>query len=371
MNPIDYKTELTNIINSVNLNDDFSYIPKESLSHLDNIGRQIENQKGVFTVLVTLFFYKIYHPDQDIRFHQDNMENGFSGRSFDTRFITPILKEYGFPSMSESGWLTRSLEQPYPYTLNYNGKIKNKEVKKSFLQIIDDIQEHKKCSPKDCVKRFIYWCKKYKEDNKIIIHPLENPETLTVDSILRILKQFFETNYKTSGGSKLPVISLYTLFQIITQECKRYDSKELRELGFHTTCDNTSKSSGDIEIIKEDGNIFESIEIKFGIEIDLHILNIVIDKIIKYNPTRYYILSTESVPKDQLTEICRKIDNLRNDHGCHIIIDGIYPTLNYYLRLVSSLELFLNKFTENLIKDTEIKNVHRKNWEMIINSFQK
>ncbi len=51
------------------------------------------------------------------------MAGGFSGRTVDTQFITPVLKKIDLPSMAESGWLTRSLEQPYPYTLDYKGKI--------------------------------------------------------------------------------------------------------------------------------------------------------------------------------------------------------------------------------------------------------
>ena len=46
-------------------------------------------------------------------------------------------------AMAESGWLTRSLEQPYPYTLDYEGKIRNKTVKDAFLQILNDIEENK------------------------------------------------------------------------------------------------------------------------------------------------------------------------------------------------------------------------------------
>ncbi len=65
------------------------------------------------------------------------MQNGYSGRSFDTKYVTPFLRKYEFPSMSESGWLTRSLEQPYPYILDYKGKISPKEVAEAFLLILN------------------------------------------------------------------------------------------------------------------------------------------------------------------------------------------------------------------------------------------
>ena len=104
-------------------------MPSEIDAELNTVGKNIESQKGVFTVLITLAIYKTLHPAQDIRYHQENMAGGFSGRSNDTKFITPTLKQLKLTSMSESGWLTRSLEQPYPYDLDYNGKVGNPQVK--------------------------------------------------------------------------------------------------------------------------------------------------------------------------------------------------------------------------------------------------
>lgn len=115
-------------------------LSEETLKNIDIIADKSSHQKAVFTVLITLSIYKIKHPKQDIRIHQTQLKNGFSGRSIDTKYITPTLKKLGLPSMAESGWLTRSLEQPYPYILDYEGKIGNKKVKKSFLELINDIE---------------------------------------------------------------------------------------------------------------------------------------------------------------------------------------------------------------------------------------
>lgn len=78
------------------------------------LSRMAQN-KGVYTVLITLALYKYLNPNQDIRQHKIELPNGFSGRSFDFNYVTPTLKELGLPSMAESGWLTRSLEQAYHY----------------------------------------------------------------------------------------------------------------------------------------------------------------------------------------------------------------------------------------------------------------
>ena len=59
-------------------------------------------QKGVWTVLITLLFYKILNPHQDIRCHKVELKNGFSGRTFDTKFVTPTLRKLKLPCMAES-----------------------------------------------------------------------------------------------------------------------------------------------------------------------------------------------------------------------------------------------------------------------------
>jgi DNA (cytosine-5)-methyltransferase 1 len=75
--------------------------------YVEIIAEKVASQKGVYTVLVTLLTHKIISPQQDIRLHQKNMPNGFSGRTIDTKYITPTLRELALPCMAESGWLTR------------------------------------------------------------------------------------------------------------------------------------------------------------------------------------------------------------------------------------------------------------------------
>ncbi|WP_253274521.1 hypothetical protein [Nostoc sp. PCC 7107] len=107
-------------------------LPEEYQSYLVEIAKKSFSSKGAYTVLVTILVHKILNPAQDIRYHQAKMTGGFSGRSIDTKYITPTLTELGLPAMAESGWLTRSLEQPYPYTLEYEGKITPVSLKKHF-----------------------------------------------------------------------------------------------------------------------------------------------------------------------------------------------------------------------------------------------
>ena len=132
-----------------------SGLTEQQLDWVKTIVEKEEILKGVFTVTFTSLTYKCLHPEQDVRLHQANMENGYSGRTFDTKYVTPFLKSKKFlGAMKESGWLTRSLEQNIPYYKDFPGRINNKKVKEAFLSILDDIETNK-ADPKKYLKAII------------------------------------------------------------------------------------------------------------------------------------------------------------------------------------------------------------------------
>jgi len=51
-----------------------------------------------------------------------------------------------------------------------------------------------------------------KEANKVKIIPLKNPEKLTIDRTIKLLDKQFNFDYKTSYGSKLPVLAFYAIY---------------------------------------------------------------------------------------------------------------------------------------------------------------
>jgi len=330
----------------------------KTLQSIQTIAKKSFNQKGVFTVLVTLSIYKIVHPKQDIRKHQTQIKGGFSGRSMDTKYITPTLKKLGLPSMAESGWLTRSLEQPYPYNLDYEGKISNKSVKKAFLELVNDIEVNK-INPKYILVELFKLILELQKANKIEITPLENPEKLTINRTIELLDKQFSYEYKTSYGSKLPVLAFYAIYQLLIKEISRYQKCQLKALGSHTASDRTSKSAGDIELFKGK-ELFEAIEIKLDKSIDANILRIAKEKIIKFNPQRYYILSNQGIVDEY--EVYRIIKEVKQEHGCQIIVNGVLDTLKYYMRLIDNLEEFYQLYSDLISKDTELKTIHKQVW---------
>ena len=363
---MNHREKLLEIYNqTIELENIIDRIPKQINNYIEIIAKNCSKQKGVYTVLITLLIHKIIEPTQDIRLHQSSMSGGFSGRTIDTQYITPTLKELKLPAMAESGWLTRSLEQPYPYTLDYSGKINNKAVKEAFLKIIDYVQKNQE-KTETITQLLIHKVKEVTKSHQVTIIKLTNPEKLNITTVINCLEVHFNYNYKVFGASKLPVIAFYAMYQRLTKEVERYKSCTLKQLGSHTASDKTSKASGDIEVFDKNKKLIEAIEIKLGKPITLQIVLNVKDKIIKYNPRRYYIFSSNNILEQEKDKINSEIDYIATNHGGQVIINGIIPTLKYYLRLIASIENFVEDYSKLVEQDQELQAVHKTQWNTIL-----
>lgn len=350
--------------NSLDISD-INDIPEEIKKNIIKIGNFCETQKGVYTVLTTLLYYKFLHPNQDIRLHQEHFPNGFSGRGFDTNYVTPVLKKLGLPAMAESGWLTRSLEQPYPYDLKYNGSMRY--LKNEFLTTIDYIEKNPD-KALNTLRILLNTVDRVAKENIIKITPLANPENLTIENIVNALKEHFLCKYGTHNGAKLPVLAFYAIYLSLIKEVKRYESCYLAPLSSLTACDKTNKTSGDIEIFKGD-KVFETIEIKLDKKITSQIIRVVESKIYKWNPQRYYVLSVLGVEEQDKDDINEIVLNVLNTHGCQIIINGLIQTIKYYLRLITDLGEFVKNYSKAVESDKELQKVHKLKWVELIKKF--
>lgn len=325
-----------------------------------------EQAKGVLTVFVTSIVYKILNPEQDIRNHQDSIEGGYSGRTFDSKNITPFLKKCKFPAMAESGWLTRSLEQKVPYDKNYTGAIKPDSLKAAFLTLLDNIQNGADANK---YLSYVFQGLIIKRNQHTI--DLAKPTTLSINSILWILDKHFHSSYKAEGASRLPVLALYAIYECLVSETKRFENKELLPIESHTSADKRSGRIGDIEVIDENKRSFEAVEVKHGITLSLQL---VLDAYSKFQTTpvnRYYILSTAPSPdKEEWDKIQAEIQRIKNVHGCQLIVNGIMHSLKYYLRLLNNTFEFIDNYVNLLEIDTALKFEHKENWNKIISELK-
>ena len=363
MNDIEQRIErLYNEALSKDLERDFIGLPDLLIGHLDTIALASENSKGVLAVTLTSLAYKLLHPEQDIRRHQQSIDGGYSGRTFDSHYITPFLRAKSFPNMAESGWLTRSLEQKVPYDLNYPGAISPRTLKDAFLGTLDMVEND--TFDLEAAIQYIFARLARIRDSRII--ELAKPKNLSISDIIKALECHFTSTYRCRGASRLPVIAFYAVYQAMMPELKRYDEMTLLPLESHNSADARSGRLGDIDIVDRNGSAFEAVEVKYDIPIDKNIIERAKEKILPSSVRRYYVLSTCSVHKDEMAYISEIIKQVKNSHGCQIVVNGIIPSLKYYLRLLSDTALFVDNYAQLLASDESVKFEHRQRWNEII-----
>jgi DNA (cytosine-5)-methyltransferase 1 len=147
---------------------------------------------------------------------------------------------------------------------------------------------------------------------------------------------------------------------------KRYDNKRLLPLENHTSADAQSGRLGDIEVVDEQGNSFEVVEVKHEIPISINVVERAKEKILPSTVTRYYILSTAEIKNSDKDAINGIIHQVKNSHGCQIVVNGIIPSLKYYLRLLENPTSFLANYVELLNVDEALKFEHKVAWNNII-----
>ena len=354
---------LSDILADVNPN----AAPPKSLEHedLDAINVIISRvkrgqNKAVITVLLTLLTKKVMTPQQDIRRHQANMKGGFSGRSLDERHITPFLRENNFPYMSAgSGWLTRSLEQSLPYTLDYPGRISPQSVKSAFLKVVDRVEQHG-ISALDCLTEIFRQLVELRSLSQNILLP--KPKSKSIDEIVSLISKFWEVN--SPGMDRIPVLAVYSVYECLAREITRYTQYKLLPLLPQNAADQKTGRTGDIDLCVND-RIIEATDIKFRIPLTPELVSATIEKVKRTSVRRYYLLSTNEVVTDVdvVTKLC---NDAHHSYGCQVIANGVIATLKHYLRLISSTDEFSDIFVTHLENDTDISYATKMLWEQTV-----
>ena len=337
-------------------------LPGETAAQIELLVARSEANKGLIAVITTLLTHKIVNGSQDIRYHQAQQENGFAGRSIDKDIVTPFMKSVSFPAMSESGWLTRSLEQPHPYTLDYPGKITPKAVKQAFLELIDKVQTQG--TAPDKVLLYLFKLLIRQRDDMAV--DLAKPHSLSITSIVELLRRHFTFGYTCAGAARLPTLAVYAAYQCMMGQVARYAEKVLCPLESHNSADTQTGRIGDIDIHYQNGGAFEGVEIKHEIPITRQLVADAYEKFKIYNTDRYYLLTTANMDKADWDVIESEVKRISRIHGCQVIVNGVYSTLKYYLRLMKDPAEFIDNYVELLKNDETVKFQHKAAWNDII-----
>ena len=67
-----------------------------------------------------------------------------------------------------------------------------------------------------------------------------------------------------------------------------------------------------------------------------------------------------------MEKINKFIEKVYEEYGCQIIINGVFDSLKYYLRLLTDTDEFITYYTKNLQENTELNYEHKIAWNRII-----
>jgi DNA (cytosine-5)-methyltransferase 1 len=265
------------------------------ISNIDIIMIEVDKNKSLVSALVTSLLKKTISPDQDIRLHRADFVGGYSARVLDTNVTTPFFKKH-FPRYAnkESGFLSMATRAQIPWTKDDHDRIRTRASKKfmlSFVGILDAV-EKKKIDPSDTIiylfEKLYDLSKKQQFISEELITTSEMVGVLNIDVVLTMLKSHLSTTER--GTSRLPVVALYTIYQLLSQNVDAYKSMALKPLNVHTASD--KHSLGDIEVYNPDDTPYEIVEVKHNISINRGHIFDVIKKAENRNICKYYILTT-------------------------------------------------------------------------------
>jgi DNA (cytosine-5)-methyltransferase 1 len=313
-----------------------------------------------FTNLITALSIKSAFPHLDVRYHQVQIGAPFSFRGVSEKAVYPWLSKMEFEG-AKSGWQTRTFERPKPYIMTYDENIG--AIKQPFLTCYDQVEEHKE----DPINALIFLIYKQIElrNSKIIV--LACPQIRQIHLIAHYFSEHFFFHYKNKGAARLPVLAIYSIYKVLVDQLERFNGMSLKELEEHSAADSQTQSVGDIEVKDANDGIFEAVEIKHNIAADKLLETDLFKKVAPYRVSRYYWLTTHKncTPNEEQT---KELEKFENRIGCQVIVNGVIPTIKYYLRLLTDPSVVFPIYIKLIKSDRALSHEHRIAWNTIVQS---
>lgn len=336
------------------------------INALELMAKYCEKASGGYSNLITSLSIKaVYGERVDVRYHQVQIQSQtdrpavFNFRGVSETTIYEWMEEHEFHG-AKSGWQTRTFERPKPYMLSYDENIGT--IKEPFLICYDEIETWHQSAR--LALAFLLWRRlQLREASKV---ELAIPKIQDVIQITNLFEAHFFYKYKDSkGASRLPVLALYSIYSVLLKELNRYEGKRLKELESHSAADAQTGAIGDIEIVNAaEGTAFEAVEVKHGLIVTKAMVDSAKQKIKGSQVDRYYILTTHP-QHEPSEEVMIEVENVKKLLGCQMIVNGVIPTIKYYLRLLTNPGAVLPIYAEVLAKDGAVGFEHRDIWNKI------
>lgn len=308
-------------------------------------------------VAVTLTAYKLAVPEQDVRAHKADHAGGFSARAFDTRVTVPFLIARSLPRSVESHWLSQTFSFAGPYVPGTVLKTQPKAAGELLIDVINAINDADARQAEAALVGLVVQLIHIRNADRVI---LTRPKDLPINTVRRLIEAHLAGPYK-ANAPRLPQLVIYAVYACLVESIGRYRGAELEPLERLKSADRKRGTIGDVVVARE-GRRIEAVEIKHDQPIALIHVAEAIDKVRAESVTRYYLLSNQGIDLDDADQIARRAADFLKQNGCEIIVNGVFDSLAYYLRLLPDTTDFLFRYASLLESDEDTGYEHRIKW---------
>ncbi|OUD12340.1 hypothetical protein [Thioflexithrix psekupsensis] len=198
---------------------DFNQISPVVKRDIDVLMDKISSNKSLISALVTSLMKKILEPQQDIRLHRTEKNDGsgfiggYSARTLDTKYTMPFFKNY-FPRYAnkESSFLTLSLRAEIKWNKKEGQhlKIRNKQLKESFLNIFEQVEENN-ANPTDYLQYIFAKLIALSQAEYDVFHTVQIQANRANYLNIYLIVEMLQKHFESKQSSRLPVIAIYSI----------------------------------------------------------------------------------------------------------------------------------------------------------------
>jgi DNA (cytosine-5)-methyltransferase 1 len=313
---------------------------------------------------LTIAAYKAAVPSQNVCLAKAEIAGGFNARGADSEVTVPFLAQKGLHYNVETHWLTQAI--------SFLGELTHdalKGAKATFrpLQagaLLVSAAEALQNQPDEEASRFasatasqlLYGLIKLRNSSKVVC---TRPKGLTVAQAMWLVEAHIGERYKRNAP-RLPQLALYSVYECLVASAARYAGTTLDPLNRMKSADRKKGTVGDV-VVSRGGVPFEGVEIKHR-EITFNDIVECTEKLKAEGVLRYYVLATEDVKAEDAERIIQIQSRFKASNGCEIIVNGVFDSLSYYLRLIPDINEFIFKYVGHVETDADTDYEHRVVW---------
>ena len=182
----------------------------------------------------------------------------------------------------------------------------------------------------------------------------------TVDKVMQ------HHSLQTKRASRLPVLAIHSVMTIIAREFERYEGCTILTPKYRAIAKSRKDLIANVHIFDANDMLFEGYAVKHNIRINSHLIQAYLEKILTTTARRFYILTTHH--HGNYIELEPEIQRIDREHSRELIVDGVYPTLRHYLRLMGSTSEFLDAYVTQLETDPSVTFQIKEAWNEIVAS---